>query len=94
MSDFMDAINDLVKEKGITKDVIMEAIESALVSAYKKNYGTAANVRVEMNEETGDVEVLMQKDVVEEVEDDATQIIDCVHKITHFLFLVSLIYLQ
>ena len=55
MSDFMDAINDLVKEKGITKDVIMEAIESALVSAYKKNYGTAANVRVEMNEETGDV---------------------------------------
>ena len=74
MSDFMDAINDLVKEKGITKDVIMEAIESALVSAYKKNYGTAANVRVEMNEETGDVEVLMQKDVVEEVEDDATQI--------------------
>ena len=70
----MDAINDLVKEKGITKDVIMEAIESALVSAYKKNYGTAANVRAEMNEETGDVEVLMQKDVVEEVEDDATQI--------------------
>ena len=48
MSDFMDAINDLVKEKGITKDVIMDAIESALVSAYKKNYGTAANVRVEM----------------------------------------------
>ena len=74
MSDFMDAINDLVKEKGITKDVIMEAIESALVSAYKKHYGTAANVRAEMNEETGDVEVLMQKEVVEEVEDDATQI--------------------
>lgn len=74
MSDFMDAINDLVKEKGITKEVIMEAIESALVSAYKKNYGTAANVRAEMNEETGDVEVLMQKEVVEEVEDDATQI--------------------
>ncbi len=74
MSDFMDAINDLVKEKGITKDVIMEAIESALVSAYKKNYGTAANVRAEMSEETGDVEVLMQKEVVEEVEDDATQI--------------------
>ena len=74
MSDFMDAINDLVKEKGITKDVIMDAIESALVSAYKKNYGTAANVRVEMNEENGDVEVLMQQDVVEEVEDEATQI--------------------
>ena len=74
MSEFMNAINDLVSEKGIPKEVIMEAIESALVSAYKKNYGTAANVRVEMNENTGEVEVLMQKNVVEEVEDDSTEI--------------------
>ena len=67
MSEFMNAIGDLVKEKGIPQEVIMEAIESALISAYKKNYGTAANVRVEINEFTGDVEVLMQKTVVEEV---------------------------
>ena len=64
MSEFMNAIGDLVNEKGIPQEVIMEAIESALISAYKKNYGTAANVRVEMNEFTGDVEVLMQKTVV------------------------------
>ena len=74
MSEFMNAINDLVSEKGIPKEVIMEAIESAMVSAYKKNYGTAANVRVEMNKNTGEVEVLMQKNVVEEVEDDSIEI--------------------
>ena len=74
MSEFMNAIGDLVKEKGIPQEVIMEAIESALISAYKKNYGTAANVRVEINEFTGDVEVLMQKTVVEEVEDEFTEI--------------------
>lgn len=74
MSEFMNAINNLEEEKGIPKDIIMEAIESALVSAYKKNYGTAASVRVDMDEETGDVEVLMQKNVVEEVEDEATEI--------------------
>lgn len=74
MSEFMSAINDLVKEKGIPKEMLMEAIESALVSAYKKNYGTAANVRVEMSEDTGEVEVLMQKNVVEEVEDDSVEI--------------------
>ena len=74
MSEFMNAINNLEEEKGIPKEIIMEAIESALVSAYKKNYGTAASVRVDMDEETGDVEVLMQKNVVEEVEDDSTEI--------------------
>ena len=73
-SEFMSAINDLVKEKGIPKEMLMDAIESALVSAYKKNFGTASNVRVEMNEESGDVDVLMQKNVVEEVEDDLTEI--------------------
>ena len=72
--EFINAINDLVKEKGISKEVLIEAIESALVSAYKKNYGTSAKVRVEMNENTGDVEVLMQKNVVEEVEDESTEI--------------------
>ena len=72
--EFLEALDDLEREKHMSKDMLIEAIESALVSAYKKNYGTAANVRAEMNEETGDVEVLMQKDVVEEVEDDATQI--------------------
>ena len=58
--EFINAIDDLVREKGISKDVLIEAIESALVSAYKKNYGTAQNVRVNIDREEGDVDVLMR----------------------------------
>ena len=72
--EFINAINDLVKEKGISKDVLIEAIESALVSAYKKNYGTSQNVRVNIDREDGDVDVLMRRDVVDEVEDEFTEI--------------------
>ena len=72
--EFINAIDDLVKEKGISKDVLIEAIESALVSAYKKNYGTSQNVRVDIDRKTGDVDVLMRRDVVEEVEDEFTEI--------------------
>ena len=74
MNDFMNAIDDLVKEKGITKELLMDAIESALVAAYKKNYGTAQNVRVVFEDGMEGIEVLMRKDVVEEVEDEFTQI--------------------
>jgi len=73
-NEFMNAIDDLVKEKGISKEVLIEAIESALVSAYKKNYGTSQNVRVNIDRETGSVDVLMRKDVVEELEDEFTEI--------------------
>ena len=54
----------------ISKDILIEAIESALVSAYKKNYGTSQNVRVDIDREDGDIAVLMRKDIVEEVYDD------------------------
>lgn len=74
MNDFMSAIDDLVKEKGITRELLMEAIEAALVAAYKKNYGTAQNVRVVFEDGLEGIEVLMRKDVVEEVEDEFTQI--------------------
>ena len=72
--EFIQAIEDLEKERQISKDVLIEAIESALVSAYKKNYGTSQNVRVDIDRENGDIAVLMRMDVVEEVEDDLTQI--------------------
>ncbi len=74
MSDFMNAIDDLIQEKGLTKEIVMEAIESALVAAYKKNYGTSQNVRVAFDGDLDGLEVLMRKDVVEEVEDEFTQI--------------------
>ena len=72
--EFIDAIYDLEKEKCISKDILIEAIESALVSAYKKNYGTSQNVRVNIDREEGDIDVFMRMDVVEEIEDELTQI--------------------
>lgn len=73
--EFIQAIADLEKEKQISKDVLIEAIESALVSAYKKNYGTSQNVRVNIDRETGDIDVFMRMEIVEEedLEDDLTQ---------------------
>jgi len=72
--EFIRAIEELEKEKGISKDILIEAIELALVSAYKKNYGTSQNVRVNINKEEGDIDVFMRKDVVEEAFDDLVEI--------------------
>ena len=74
--EFIQAIADLEKEKQISKDVLIEAIESALVSAYKKNYGTSQNVRVNIDRETGDIDVFMRMEIVEDEDfyDDMTQI--------------------
>ena len=47
--DFIEAMNELEREKGISKDVLFEAIEAALISSYKRNFNTAQNVRVDMN---------------------------------------------
>lgn len=72
--EFIKAVEELEKEKEISKDLLIEAIESALVSAYKKNYGTSQNVRVNINRETGDIDVFMRKDIVEEVDDDLVEV--------------------
>ena len=72
--EFIEAIDALEKEKDISKDILIDAIESALVSAYKKNYGTSQNVRVNIDREEGDIDVFMRKDVVEEVDDDLVEI--------------------
>jgi len=72
--EFIIAIEELEKEKGVPKDILIEAIELALVSAYKKNYGTAQNVRVNIDREGGDIDVFMRKNVVEEVSDELTEI--------------------
>ncbi len=71
--DFLDAFADLKKEKNLSEEEIIGAIKDSIENAYKKNYG-ASNVRVEVDMETGDVTVLMGLEVVEEVEDDLTQI--------------------
>lgn len=69
------ALEDLEKEKGIKKDYMLESIEMALVTAYKRNYDSSSdNVKVTMNAETGEVHVYAEKTVVEKVEDDKLEI--------------------
>ena len=71
--EFLEALDDLEREKHMSKDMLIDAIESALVSAYKKNYGTSQNVRVDIDRQTGDINVFMRRDIVEEVEDPFSQ---------------------
>ncbi len=73
-SDFMEALSTLEKEKGISKEVILEAIEAALISGYKRNFNQAQNVRVDINRESGDIRVFARKTVVEEVFDTRLEI--------------------
>jgi len=73
-SEFLDALTALEQQKGISRDVLIEAIEAALVTAYKRNFNQAQNVRVDINLATGTMLVYSRKDVVEEVADDRLQI--------------------
>ena len=73
-SDLLDALTALEKQKGISRDVLVDAIEAALVTAYKRNFNQAQNVRVDLNLDKGTMKVYSRKDVVEEVEDDRLQI--------------------
>ncbi|MGM0844635.1 MAG: transcription termination factor NusA [Bacillota bacterium] len=73
-SQLLEALNVLEKEKGISRDVIIEAIEAALVSAYKRNFNQAQNVRVDINLETGSMRVFARKEIVDEVFDSRLEI--------------------
>ncbi|HBS93917.1 MAG TPA: transcription termination/antitermination protein NusA, partial [Firmicutes bacterium] len=66
--EFVEAIDQLSAEKGIAKELLFEAVEAALVSAYKKNFSSLQNVRVDLNRQTGKIKVLSQKEVVESVD--------------------------
>ncbi|ADL51529.1 transcription termination factor NusA [Clostridium cellulovorans] len=70
-ADFLLALKEIVKEKGISEDQLFETIEDAMVAAYKKNYSkgseTNQNFKVTMNRETGDIKVFSRKDIVENV---------------------------
>jgi len=73
-TEFLSALAELEKEKGIDKSVLIDAIENALVSAYKKNYGTSQEVRVKVDEMTGAYRVFAKKTVVEAVKDENEEI--------------------
>ncbi|MDR7856229.1 transcription termination factor NusA [Tissierella sp.] len=72
--DFIDALHEIEKEKGISKDVIFDALESALISSYKKNFGASQNVEIVMDRETGKVKVVVLKEVTEIVENEYLEI--------------------
>lgn len=72
--EFIEALNQIEKEKDISKDILIEAIENSLVAACKNQYGKADNIKVTINRETGAFSVYAEKEVVEEVEDPVLQI--------------------
>ncbi|MCS1351280.1 transcription termination factor NusA [Mechercharimyces sp. CAU 1602] len=72
--EFIEALNQLEKEKGISKDILIEAIEAALISGYKRNFHSAQNVRVDIDRDSGQVRVYARKAVVEEVLDPRLEI--------------------
>ena len=67
MNELMLALEQIEREKGISKDKIIEAIEKSLLDACKKDFGKSDNVTVNMDRETGDIEVFAAKTVVDEV---------------------------
>lgn len=72
--EFLMTLRELGKEKGIDEEVLFEAIEAALISAYKRNFSAKENVSVTLSRETGHYHVYALKQVVEEAENDITEI--------------------
>ena len=84
--ELLKAMDELEKEKGIKKDYLLESLESSLVTAYKKNYDSADNVKIVINKENGQINVYSIKKVVEVVENPNLEIsIEQAHKISKTL---------
>lgn len=73
-NELIEALDLLEKEKNISKEVLIEAIENSLIAACKNNFGKADNIKVIFNRDNGDVKVFAEKEIVEEVEDPVLQI--------------------
>ena len=72
--ELIHALDQLEKEKGIEKEVLIEAIEAALISAYKRNFGSTQNVKIYIDRRTGDVKVFALKRVTSRPENDISDI--------------------
>lgn len=73
-SDFIRAINQVCAERGLSEEVVLEAVEQALVSAYKRDFGGLANVTAKIDPDSGQVRIFTEKEVVEGLEDNRSQI--------------------
>ena len=72
---FIKAVKDITAEKGISEDVVFDAMELALATAYKKNFGSKTNVKVNIDRNTGEIKVMSYYVVVDEI-DEGDTIID------------------
>ncbi len=72
--EFTEALEQIEKDKGISKDLLIEAVEAALISSYKRNFGSAQNVRVEIDRNTGEVNVYSKKIITDDVTDELLEI--------------------
>lgn len=74
-TELIEALDAIEKEKQISKDVILEAVENSLLAACRDQFGKSENIRVSINRETGDIKVLADHEVVEDelLEDELTQ---------------------
>ena len=72
--ELIDALNQIEKEKNISKAILLEAMENSLVAACKNHFGKADNIKVNIDQETGKVSVYAEREVVEDVTDPVTQI--------------------
>ena len=64
--EFIKALKNITAEKGISEDVVFEGMEQALITAYKKNFNSKTNVRVDINRETGEIKVYSYLIVVDD----------------------------
>jgi N utilization substance protein A len=72
--ELLDALDELERQRGISRPILVEAIEAAIVSAYKRNYPNVPNVRAALDEETGQIRVFMRQTVVEGEPEDRSEI--------------------
>lgn len=72
--ELIDALNQIEKEKDISKDILLEAMENSLVAACKNHFGKADNIKVNIDKQTGEVTVYAEREIVEEVTDPVMQI--------------------
>ena len=73
-NELLEALTILEREKNISKDTLLDAIENSLITACKNHFGKSDNIKVEMNPQTCEYHVYQEKTVVDEVEDPVTQI--------------------
>jgi N utilization substance protein A len=74
-NDFVIAINQVCAERQLPREVVLEAVEAALISAYKRNFGSAQDIIARIDPETGEAQVYAEKKVVEEISDQRAELL-------------------